>query len=396
MPDSNSNATRVWSVDLIRGVVMALMAIDHVRVFAGVPSGSPVPSIFFTRWITHFCAPAFIFLAGTSAYFYGQRHRDLSRFLLTRGLWLVFLELTVIRVAWTFNFAFARYEMAGVIWAIGCCMIVMAGLVKLPAKAVAAIGVLIIVGHNIMDSRFWQLVDSLGNDFGSALWKLFYVGFYAGPISLTDNGPNLMVLYSWIPWIGVMAAGYGFGVILTQEPKRRNAICYSIGAAAVAVFLLLRGLNLYGDPNSWGPPSENSPLPSFLSFLNATKYPASLLFLCMTLGPTIGLIPLLETARGKIAQGLALIGRVPFFFYLLHIPVIHTIALGVSYLRTGEINDWLFADHPMGSGPAPDGYAWSLWQLYAVWAVVMIVLYMACRWYAEVKSRRSGSFLMYL
>jgi len=375
---------------------MILMAIDHVRVFAGVPAGGPDLGIFFTRWVTHFCAPAFVFLAGTSAFFYGRRHSDLSKFLLTRGAWLVFLELTFLRVAWTFNFDFAQYEMAGVIWVIGWCMILMAGLVKLPLKLVGVIGVVIIAGHNLLDSTLWQLSDSLGNDVGSALWKIMYVGFYAGPISFGADGPSLIVLYSIVPWIGVMAAGYGFGTVLTLDASKRNRYSLIIGLGATALFLILRGFNLYGDPISWGPPSEYSRLPGFLSFLNATKYPASLSFLLMTLGPTIALIPLLERARGTLADWTALFGRVPFFFYMLHIPLIHILALVVSFISLGEISGWLFANHPMGNPPPPEGYAWSLGTLYAVWAIAVVILYYACRWFAGLKVRRTDWWLKYL
>src|SRR5437588_4495352 len=207
--------SRIESIDLIRGAVMILMAIDHVRVFAGVPAGGPSPSIFFTRWITHFYAPAFIFLAGTSIFLYTRKHADVSRFLLFRGVWLVFLELTFLRRAWTYNLDFRHYEMAGVIWVIGCCMILMAVLVKLPLKLVGALGLTVIGAHNLIPMS--SLVAGLEQNRLSGLWKIFYVGFYAGPIQLGADGPNLIVLYSIIPWIGVMAAGYAFGKVVTLE-----------------------------------------------------------------------------------------------------------------------------------------------------------------------------------
>ena len=398
---------RVVSIDLIRGAVMALMAIDHVRVYAGVPAGGPVPSIFFTRWITHFCAPAFVFLAGTSAFFYGRRHADLSRFLFVRGVWLVVLELTLIRIAWTFNFDFIHL-MAGVIWVLGWCMILMAALVRLPVAAVSAIGIAIIAGHNLMDARFGELSASLGNTPLDALRKILYVSFYAGPIPLGaggENGPSLVVLYSIVPWIGVMAAGYAFGKILTLEPARRDRICLTLGLGAMALFIVLRGFNLYGDPRPWSAtPSDAAaahgngarPMPALLSFLNTTKYPASLAFLLMTLGPPIALIPLLERARGPLARWLAVFGRVPFFFYVLHIPLIHALAIIVSQIRLGEVTPWLFENHPMGNPPAPEGYVWSLPLLYLVWAVAIVLLYVACRWFAAFKERRSNWWLRYV
>ena len=393
-------ATRVASIDLIRGAVMVLMAIDHVRVYSGLPAGGPTPGIFFTRWVTHFCAPAFIFLAGTSAWFYGRKHRDLSRYLLTRGAWLVLLELTVVRVAWTFNFDFAHYELAGVIWVIGWCMILMAGLAKLPVGVVGGLGLAIIAGHNLMDPHLGAVIGGLQDNPLSWLWKVMYVGFFAGPIQFGPDGPKLMVLYSIIPWIGVMAAGYAFGRVLQLEAPRRNRICLGIGLGAIALFLLLRGFNLYGDPRPWtaGPSGPNGPpaMPALFRFLNTNKYPASFLFLLMTLGPAIALIPWLEGARGALARWISVFGRVPFFYYMLHIPLIHLLAVIASKLRSGAVNPWLFANHPMGNPPAPDGYTWSLGLLYLVWVVAVVILYFACRWFVGVKARRSEWWLGYL
>ena len=372
--------SRIVSVDLIRGAVMVLMAIDHVRVYSGLPAGGPTPGIFFTRWITHFCAPAFIFLAGTSAFLYGRRHADLSRFLLVRGLWLVVLELTVIRVAWTFNLDFANYLLAGVIWVIGWCMVLMAGLVRLPLPVVGAFGVATIGLHNALMPNLLPLLPG-------PLRAILYTAFAEGPI-----GP-LTVLYSIIPWLGVMAAGYAFGRILTLESAPRNRICYAVGLGGAALFLVLRGFNLYGDPRPW---TASGDMPAALAFLNTTKYPASFSFLLMTLGPTIALIPLVERARGAVADWVATFGRVPFFFYVLHIPLIHGLALVVSRARLGVVSPWLFANHPMGNPPPPDGYTWSLGLLYLVWAVTIVILTIACRWFADLKARRTDAWLRFL
>jgi uncharacterized membrane protein len=393
--------SRIAAIDLVRGAVMILMAIDHVRVYSGVPAGGPAPAVFFTRWITHFCAPAFLFLAGTSAFFYGRTHRGLSHFLATRGIWLVFLEMTYLRLAWTFNLDFAHYEMAGVIWVIGWCMILMALLVRLPVGAIGAIGLVLIAGHNLLDSQLGPLIRLAQHSTTGWLIKILYLGFFAGPIHGGPNGPTLIVLYSIIPWIGVMAAGYAFGTILTLEPARRGRVCLAIGLGAVALFLVLRGFNLYGDPTPWtaytrqrpnGPP----PMPAVLAFLNTNKYPASLLFLLMTLGPTIALIPLLERARGMLAEVVTVFGRVPFFYYMLHIPCIHALALVASKIRLGSVNPWLFTNHPMGNPAPPAGYTWSLPLLYLVWAIVIAVLYPACRRYADLKAGRTAWWLSYL
>lgn len=380
-----ASTSRVASIDLIRGAVMVLMAIDHVRVYSGLPAGGPTAGIFFTRWITHFVAPAFIFLAGTSAFLYGQRRPAgiLTKFLFVRGVWLILLELTVIRNSWTFNFDFANYMMAGVIWVIGWCMILMAGLVKLRPRAVGAIGVAIIALHNLVMPWLTNHVP-LGE-----LWKILYIGFWNGPV----NGTPLIVLYSIIPWIGVMAAGYGFGLVLTLPPERRNGICLRVGLGATALFVVLRLINRYGDPQPW---SSTPPMPAILSFLATQKYPASLDFLLMTLGPTIALIPLLDSARGPLARWATTFGRVPFFYYVLHIPLIHALALVVSLLRTGSVDPWLFTNHPMGNPPPPAGYTWSLGLLYLVWAVAVVALYFPSRWYADLKARRSDWWLKYL
>jgi uncharacterized membrane protein len=396
VPRASTAARRIASVDLIRGLAMVLMAIDHVRVYAGVPAGGPEPAVFFTRWITHFCAPAFIFLAGASACLYARTHADVRRFLVTRGVWLILLELTVLRIAWTFNVDFGRYNMAGVIWVIGCCMILLALLVRLPAAAIGAIGVLIIAGHNLLDPLLFS--PAIASSPLAGVWKILYIGFYAGPVAI-GGGPPLWVLYAMVPWVGVMAAGYAFAALLTLERERRTPICLSVGLGAIALFLVLRGFNLYGDPQPWsapGPDAEGSAMPALLSFLNTNKYPASLTFLLMTLGPTIAAMPLLEHARGTLAGWLTVFGRVPFFYYVLHIPLIHALALVVSVLRTGGVQPWLFADHPMAAPPPPAGYAWSLGLLYLVWAITVVLLYFPCRWFAEVKQRRNDWWLRYV
>src|SRR5262245_36917820 len=372
---------RLASVDLLRGAVMVLMAIDHVRVYAGVPPGGPEPAIFFTRWITHFCAPTFVFLAGASAFLAVRTPRELSRLLVTRGLWLVLLELTLIHLAWTFNPDHTRDQMAGVIWAIGWCMVLLALLVRLPVKVIGAIGVAIIAGHN--------LIPAPSGDSVSPLLSILYYGMAHGPIDL-GGGWTFSVLYSIVPWIGVMAAGFGFGAILRLEPARRDRLCFTIGLGAIALFILLRAFNLYGDPR---PFTGEGAVSGLLSFLNTSKYPASFQFLLMTLGPAIALIPLFERARGALAGGISVFGRVPFFYYLLHIPLIHVLALIVSKLREGSVNAWLFDNHPMNPGPVPDNYMWSLGLLYLVFFIAVALLYLPCRWYADLKARRRAWWL---
>jgi hypothetical protein len=250
-----------------------------------------------------------------------------------------------------------------------------------------------------MDPHLGDVMSGLGDSRLSGLWKILYVGFFAGPIQFGADGPNLIVLYSIVPWIGVLAAGYAFGSILTMAPARRNRVCLTIGLGATAIFLLLRGFNLYGDPRPWSAaqgPNGPPPMPALLAFLNTTKYPASLNFLLMTLGPTIALIPLAERARGVLVRWITVFGRVPFFYYVLHIPLIHALALVVSQIRLGAVSPWLFTNHPMGNPDAPDGYTWSLGLLYVVWVVAIVLLYLPCRWFADLKARRKDWWLGYL
>ena len=389
-PEAPRLVERIASVDVLRGIAVILMAIDHVRVYAGVPAGGPTPAVFFTRWVTHFVAPVFVFLAGTAAFLHGQKlgsKTALAKFLLVRGVLLIALELTVIRFCWTFNFDFANYILLGVIWVIGCSMIVLAGLVFLPTAVVGAFGLVMIFGHNLADLFIRPNLESLQ---GSIPWSIAYFAFEIG-----DTGP-LAVLYSLVPWIGVMAAGYAFGAVLSLDAERRRRACLRIGVVAIVLFLVLRALNAYGDPRPWNADVSQGSWPAVRSFLNASKYPASLLFLLMTLGPAIALLPFLEKPANPASRALQTFGRVPMFYYLLHIPLIHLLAIGVSVIRTGRVEPWLFENHPMWMSPAPSGYQWGLWLLYLVTVVAVAILYLACRWYERVKRESRHPLLRYI
>jgi uncharacterized membrane protein len=364
--------SRVTSVDVIRGVVMVLMAIDHVRVYSGVPAGGATAGVFFTRWVTHFCAPVFVFFAGTSAYLMlakasgavaGSATAALPRFLATRGLLLVLLEPTVIRLSWTFSLDYSQFLLAGVIWMLGVCLMLMAALVWLPLRVIVAFGVVIVGGQ-----------DLFGVLPAGPLSQFVYFG---GEIPI-DGGPTITVLYSIVPWIGVMALGYGFGAILTQEPATRDRLCLRIGLVGCALFVLLAGVAAFVS----GPGETGTPL--LFRMLNQRKYPASQLFLLMTLAPAVALVPYAERARGAVARMFEVFGRVPMFYYLLHIPVIHAISVGVWYLRDGSTHADAFLTAPYVW--MPDA-RWPLWLLYVVFAATIALLYPPCRWYAEFKSR---------
>jgi uncharacterized membrane protein len=390
-------AARVESIDIVRGVVMALMALDHVRVFSGIPAGGPTAAVFLTRWITHFCAPAFFFLAGTSAFLRGNGRPggpSLARWLVTRGLVLVVLELTAIRLAWTFNFDYAHYVLAGVIWSLGWCMVLLAAIVRLPARAIAALGLGIIAGHDAIPLLLHgKLSALLATPAGPWLRVLYFGGAF--PLGGAPE-PNAFVLYSIVPWLGVMSVGYAFGGVMTREPAARRAACLKLGLLATLAFLALRGLQLYGDRPWMTPPGESAWAPAWIRFLATTKYPASLQFLLMTLGPVLISLGALERRAGPIARAFLPLGRVPMFFYLLHIPLIHLVALVVATARTPAALPWLFANHPMHPPEVPAGYTWPLPLLYVVTALVVVALVVPCRWYARVKAGRGWAWTTYI
>ena len=390
-------AVRVDSIDIVRGAVMALMALDHVRVFSGVPAGGPTVAVFLTRWVTHFCAPAFFFLAGTSAFLRGGGRTggpSLSRWLVTRGLVLVALELTVIRLSWTFNFDYAHYVLAGVIWALGFSMVLLAAIVKLPLRAIAGIGLGLIAGHNLIPLIVHgQPATLLATPAGPWLRVLYFGGAFALG---NATEPNAFVLYSLVPWVGVMSAGYAFGVVMTREPPARRDACLKLGLLATVAFLVLRGFQLYGDRPWIAAPGEQPWAAAWIRFLATTKYPASLQFLLMTLGPTLIVLGALEGATGRIMGAFRVLGRVPMFYYLLHIPLIHLAALVVATARTPAALPWLFANHPMNPPEVPAGYMWPLWLLYGITVLVVASLFAPCRWYARVKAERRWAWTTYI
>ena len=391
---ATASAARLDSVDLLRGLVIILMALDHVRDFFTNAKFDPLdlaqtsPALFLTRWLTHFCAPVFIFLAGTGAFLAGERgksKRELSWFLFTRGLWLALLEITWVRcLGWEFNFQMHHIP-AAVLWAIGWSMVALAALVFLPHWAVAVFGVVLIGAHNAFDgmpAENWGRLDWL--------WIVLHQGggFEVAP------GVKLIAAYPLVPWMGVMAAGYGFGALLQHEPARRRREIFLLGVGLTLLFVLLRWSNLYGNPKPWAP--QASGLFTLFSFLDCHKYPPSLLYLLMTLGPALMVLAWLDRPTPRWLQPVLVFGRVPLFFYLLHLPLIHGLALVTALIRYGRA-EWLFGS-PFGEKkfaiPADNGFG--LAGVYLFWILVVALLYPVCRWFAEVKRRRREAWLSYL
>jgi uncharacterized membrane protein len=379
---------RIESIDVVRGVIMIIMALDHTRDFFGNsglnptdPATTSIP-LFFTRWITHFCAPVFFLLTGTGAYLALRKKskRELSWFLFTRGLWLIFLELVVVRcLGWQFNFDY-HVMMLNVLWALGWAMIVLSGLVYLPAWAVATFGVVLIATHNLFDS-----VQS-----SNPLWTILHSPNFL----LNRPGHTVFVSYVLIPWIGVTAAGYGLGQIFRWPSERRRAFLLPLGLALTASFIIVRVINIYGDPQRWS--IQRSSAFTVLSFLNTTKYPPSLLYLLMTLGPAMLFLWAVDAGTPRWLAPALTVGKVPMFYYLLHIPLIHLIAIAVCFARYGQVH-WMFESPTLGQFPItpPPGWGYSLPIVYLLWAIVVLTLYPLCRWFAGLKQRRSDAWLSY-
>ena len=386
---SSAARSRVESIDLLRGVIMIVMALDHTRDFFGSLAQNPTnlatasAGLFLTRWVTHFCAPVFFLLTGTGAYLsLGRRSRgELSRFLLTRGLWLIFLELVVVRcLAYQFNVDY-RVTMLLVLWALGWAMILLAALVHLPVGMTAAIGILMIAGHNLFD----------GVRSANPLWSILHSpGFVL-------NTPEHVVFaaYPLIPWVGVTAAGYALGRIYSWDTARRRSWLLRLGLGASLAFVVIRAINIYGDPARWA--AQENALFTVLSFLNATKYPPSLVFLLMTLGPALLFLRLVDQRTPRLLRPALVIGKVPLFYFVLHFVLIHLLAVVTCYFRYGSAH-WMFESPDLSNYPytAPPGWGYSLPVVYVVWAFVVAAMYPLCRWFARLKQRRTDAWFSYL
>lgn len=387
-PIAESIATarvRLGSIDSVRGLVMVLMALDHVRdYYTNVHSGLLDPArttvgIYLTRWITHLCAPTFILLAGVSAYLMSKRlsPTELRRFLITRGLWLVFLEMTVVVLGWTFSFHYPLGLYLQVIWAIGASMVVLAAVIHLAPATVGAIGLIMIATHNLLDG-----IDPASFGAWAPLWHLLHV---RGPL------PFGFVSYPLIPWAGVMMLGFALGKSYELDSSRRRSMLTALGALALMTFALLRSSNLYGDPHPWH--HEPTLIMTAMSFFDVEKYPPSLLYLLVLLGLALLLLAAFDSDRGWVRRlsFLQTFGRVPLFFYVLHIYLAH-LSAGLLAWALG----WDMAVLTSSHRTMPESWGLSLPWVYVAWIAVLLVLYPLCRWFGEVKRRRKEWWWSYL
>jgi uncharacterized membrane protein len=381
------------AIDLLRGLVMVLMTLDHTRdFFSNALAINPTDPektngpVFLTRWVTHFCAPVFVLLAGVGAALAEQRgltKSQLARFLVTRGFWLIFLEFTLVRLGFFFTLDFHELQ-ALVIWVLGVSMVLLAGLQYLPRPLLLLLAIVMIFGHNALDGI-------RPDEFGSFnwLWIVLHSGTESG-IALGD-GYVLKPAYKLIPWVGVMALGYCLGPIFRLEQPHRRSFLALIGSAVTVAFFVIRAVNHYGDPQPWKPQIDS--VRTAMSFLNCEKYPPSLCYLLMTLGPAFIALAAFDRPPGWLARRVIVIGRVPLFFYLLHLPLIHGLAVLASCIRNnGSIDSWLLSP-PQG---APAGYGYSLPWVYAAWLLVILILYPLCAWFAALKRKYPGGILSYL
>ena len=386
---------RIQSIDLLRGLVMVIMALDHCRDFLHFDSANgsdpldfktTTTGLFLTRWITHYCAPIFLFLAGTSIYF-GSKRRSLkavSGFLITRGLWLIVLEVTIIYYGWVGNLNFSFVGLF-VIWALGCGMMFMAGLVHLPKNILLVLGILLVFGHNLLDRFDGQVTETAGG----FLWSVFHVP-QVFPI---DSSHNLFIGYPLLPWIGIMILGYVFGQLYNAEipyEKRRKTLI-QLGLGSIGLFILLRSGNFYGDAHHWQ--TQSTGIFSLLSFVDTTKYPPSLLYALMTIGPAFLFLAFAETWKNKFLDAITVFGRVPFFYYILHIYLIHAVALVVFIVSGYSLSN---LDPTAIFGGFPKGFGVPLWAVYLLWAAVVVALYLPCRWYNKYKSSKGHWWLSYV
>ena len=386
---------RLFSIDLLRGLIIVIMALDHTREFvnAGALAFNPEDltkttyAFFFTRWITHFCAPVFAFTAGMGAFLRLERgggKAEMSKFLLTRGLWLVLLEFTAVRFAFFFRFTLEDPTFLLVFWMLGISMIALAALIHLPFRALAAVSVAMIALHNLLD----KISPAQFGGYGW-VWNVLHQP------GLIYPKPVVIAAYPLIPWIGVMAAGFCFARVYRLPDERRRKVLLTTGLAITAAFVLIRFANVYGDLRPWAAQPRSGY--TLLAFLRTNKYPPSLLFLMMTLGPAIAFLGLVDRARPGTTNPFIVFGRTPQFYFIVHIAVIHLFGIALGYARYGA-QPFLWQPPPGAGGSAvyPPDYGWSLMTTYLVWMAVVMTMYPLCRWLANLKASRREWWLSYL
>ena len=386
---------RIYSLDLLRGLVMIIMALDHARDFLHFDAfihdpldlKSTGPILFFTRWITHFCAPVFVFLAGTSIFLQAKRKNkaELSSFLFKRGLWLVFVELVIITFAWTFDTSYPVLIL-GVIWAIGISMLCMAVLIHLPFRLLLALGLIIVFGHNVFDfmpstnnGLFWDFVRN-GN---FAFHPLF-------------AGHEIAIIYPFLPWLGLMMLGYCLGGMYNSDVpfERRKLFLSRLGWACILFFVLLRWTNVYGNPHLWS--IQGNSMFTLMSFLDVHKYPPSLLYLCITIGPALLFLAYFENMNTKWSQRVSVYGRVPFFYYVMHFYILHFVAMGVFVINGHALNEACSMIFGIPFRFVVVGEGLSLKYVYLVWILLVLALYPCCKWFSDLKQRKKYWWLSYL
>jgi uncharacterized membrane protein len=387
----NLPAQRITSIDFLRGVVMIIMALDHTRDYFHYDVHYFDPTdlektnwiLFFTRFITHFCAPVFVFLAGTSAFFVGQRmtKKELSMWLLKRGIWLVIAEFSIVKLGWFFKLDFSSLFF-GVIWTIGMCMIFLAALIHLPAKLAIIVSLVVVFAHNMLDGIQFEPPN--------IIWSLLHQQSF-----IQTDLIFLLIGYPLIPWIFVMPLGYHFGKLYTQyDQVQRIKWLRIIGGSAVVLFFILRGLNIYGDPVPWE--VQRNSVVTILSFFKVSKYPPSLLYLLITIGPAILLLSVSENWKGKLSDKVIVFGRVPMFYYIAHIYIIHVLAM-LAITITGGNPSAMILDSFVIFTPELAGYGFNLAIVYAIWVALVVLLYPLCKWYNNYKmSNREKWWLSYV
>jgi uncharacterized membrane protein len=388
---------RIETIDFLRGLVMILMALDHVRMYFGYGTwyaeptnlGTTTPLLFFTRWITHFCAPVFVFLAGTSAFLHGERKaniKETARYLFRRGIWLILVELVIVNFAWTFDVTYS-FRILQVIWAIGIGLLILSGLVFLPKGWILAIGLILVFGHNMLDTVTIQ---------GSSLRNFIWYALHRPKAVFIDSTHVINFVYPVLPWIGLMALGYVCGALYKKDfpVERRRRWLLTMGICATLLFIALRGFNLYGEPHAWQ--TQDSPTFGLMSFLNTTKYPPSLQFLLMTMGPALIFLSAIEAVGHRLARPVIIFGRVPLFFYIVHLYIIHALAMLLLVYQGRDWSEYILSARGIASGSLSN-FGLRLEAVYIVWILIVLLLYPLCRWYQKYRENNPSKWwLSYL